>query len=87
MRKISVNGRVIEFEMHPYCGPTMLNKKGDPLKNQPAAFLSAASLWVQQGQRIEDGLCRYDHPPEPILRHMGGKHYQVTGYAKPVKGE
>lgn len=58
IRKILVNGRVIEFEMHPYCGPTILKKNGEPAKRQPMSFLHAASLWAQQGQKIDkNGLC------------------------------
>lgn len=68
MHRISVNGKIYEFEMHPCCGPTLLNRNGDPLKHQPTSFLEAASLWAQQGRRIEDGLCRWDHEPKPILR-------------------
>ena len=86
MLKISVGGKVIEFEMHPYCGPNILNRKGEPLANQPDDFLTAASLWAQQGQRMEDGLCRWDHPPKEILKHLGGRHWQILGYEKPVKG-
>ena len=71
MLKISVGGKVIEFEMHPYCGPNILNRKGEPLKHQPADFLMAASLWAQQGQRMEYGLCRWDHPPKEIVKHLG----------------
>ena len=68
MHKISVGGRIIEFEMHRYCGPNILNRKGEPLKNQPADFLHAASLWAQQGQKVdENGLCIYYHEPEPTV--------------------
>jgi hypothetical protein len=86
MLKISVDGKIIEFEMHPYCGPTILNKKGSPLTYQPVSFLKAASLWAQQGKRMEDGLCRWDHESEPIAKHIVGKNYVVTGYTKPRKG-
>lgn len=88
MRRIQVNGKIYEFEMHPYCGPTLLNKRtGSPLKHQPNDFLEAASLWAQQGQRLDDGLCRWDHPAKPILRHLGGRHYQMVGEHPPEKGE
>jgi hypothetical protein len=86
MFKISVGGKIIEFEMHPYCGPNILDRKGRPLDKQPQDFLEAASLWASQGRRMEDGLCRWDHEPEPITKHIGGKHYAVTGYTKPRKG-
>lgn len=87
MRKISVGGKVYEFEMHPYCGPNILNKKGEPLANQPDDFLRAASLWAQQGQRIEDGLCRWDEEPQPVLEHVAGRHYRVIGQTQPQRGE
>ena len=86
MLKISVGGKVIEFEMHPYCGPNILNRKGEPLATQPHDFLVAASLWAQQGRRMEDGLCRWDHPPKEILKHLGGRHWQILGYEQPVRG-
>ena len=58
MRKIRVNGKIIEFEDHPWCGPTILNKQtGEPLKVQPDAFLLAASRWAMGGREIRRGLC------------------------------
>lgn len=44
MFRISVDGAIYEFEIHPYCGPTLLNRRGEPLQNQPSNFLLAASL-------------------------------------------
>lgn len=87
MRKISVNGRIYEFEMHWYCGPTILNRKGDPLKHQPLDFLHAASLWAQQGERVDDnGLCVWEHEAKPILKHLGGRHYKIIGHEPPQPG-
>jgi len=85
--RISVGGQVVTFELHPYCGPTLLDHKGDPADDQPLEFLKAASLWIQQGKRMEDGLCRWDHPSEPITEHLGGRHYLVIGYTMPRRGE
>jgi hypothetical protein len=87
MRKISVNGKIYEFEMHPYCGPTILNRAGEPAKRQPKEFLKAASLWAQQGQRMEGDLCRWDHPPEPITRHVGGRHHILIGETAWKRGD
>lgn len=87
MLKIQVNGRIIEFEMHPYCGPNILNKRGEPLAHQPQDFLEADSLWAQQGKRMENGLCRWDHKPEMILKHIIGKHYEVVGEKPARRGE
>lgn len=86
MRKIQVDGKIYAFEMHPYCGPTVLDKHGSPLAKQPPRFLYAASLWTQQGQRIEDGLCRWDHEPKLIAKHLGGRHWQVIGEEPAVRG-
>ena len=86
MLKISVGGTVIDFEMHPYCGPNILNRKGSPLANQPHDFLVAASLWAQQGRRMEDGLCRWDHPPKRIRKQISGSHWQSVGREPPVRG-
>lgn len=86
MRKISVGGKIIEFEMHPYCGPNILKRNGEPIKHQPMEFLKAASLWAQQGQKIEDGLCVWYHQPKKILKHLGGKHWEILGYEPAVKG-
>lgn len=89
MRKISVNGKIYDFEMHPYCGPTLLDKNEVPvdLNKHPKEFLEAASLWAQQGQRIEDGLCRWDLEPKAILKHAGGRHWRIVGYEPTEKGK
>jgi len=90
MQKISVDGKIHEFEMHPYCGPNVLSKKtGEPLSKQPARFLYAASLWAQQGQHVDEetGLCIWHHPPQDILQHLGGRHYKVIGETEPRRGE
>lgn len=88
MHKISVNGKIYHFEMHPYCGPNILNKRtGSSVKNQPDAFLVAASLWAQQGKRIDsDGICIWMREPEEILRHLGN-HYEIIGYTESARGE
>ena len=88
MRRISVNGRIIEFEMHPYSGPAILKRNGEPLKKQPMDFLHAASLWAQQGEKIdENGLCVWYHEPKEILRHLGGRHWLIVGYEELIRGQ
>ena len=84
---IQVNGKRYHFEMHPYCGPHVLNRNGEPAAHQPQEFLHAASLWAQQDQRVENGLCRWDHEPELILVHLGGRHYEAKGYRPAKRGE
>ena len=85
--RISVEGKVYLFEMHRWVGPVALRRDGEPAKLQPEAFLRAASLWAQQGKRVEDGLCRWDWPKEPILKHLGGRNYRVVGYTEARRGE
>lgn len=88
MYKIKRCGKIYEFELNQFAGPNILNKKtGSPLKNQPMPFLEAVSLWLQQGKRMENGLCRWDHDPEKILKHLGGRHYLVLGFKEPERGE
>ncbi len=86
-RTIQVDGVRYNFEMHPRLGPCLLGKDGEPVSvrhPKQKRFLYAASLWAVQGQRIEDGLCRWDHKQEDILRHIGGRNYVVVGQ-KPVR--
>jgi hypothetical protein len=85
--KISVNGQIIEFEDHPYCGPTKLTKRGDPAAHQPPEFLMAASLWCQQGKQIEDGLCRWNHEQEPILKRINSRSAIVIGWKPAQRGQ
>lgn len=86
MFKISVGGRVFEFELNQFAGPNVLDSKGRPFEDQPTGFLLAASLWIQQGKRMEGGLCRWDHEPVPIKRHLGGKHWLLVGHEPAVRG-
>ena len=87
MCKIQVDGMVHDFEDHPYCGPTLLNRNGEPLRRQPRRFLEAASQWYQNARRIgKDGLCEWFEPQKNILKHLGGNHYEVVGQSPLVKG-
>lgn len=86
MLKISVGGKIIEFEDHPICGPHVLNRNCSPLKHQPQGFLYAVSLWAQQGRRMEDSLCRWDHEPQPIIQFRGGRRF-ITDPGEPRRGE
>lgn len=88
-RQISVNGEIIHFEMHPYCGPALLNAKGDPADDQQPdhPFWTAVSHWAQQGERIDpEGLCIWDWPPEPITTKINSRNYIVTGHTEARPG-
>ncbi len=68
IRRISIGGKIHTFEMHPYCGPVLLKKDGEPSLRQPMKFLEAASQWVQQGGEVNKrfDLCQYD-PSIPLV--------------------
>ena len=86
-RKIQVDGKVFTFEMHRYCGPMLLKRNGEPAAHQPNKFIAAASLWAQQGERMEGDLCRWDREPKKIVQHLGGRHWKLVGYEPAVRGE
>lgn len=77
------SGDIIKFEEHPYCGPVALNKKGDPLENQPggkASFWRVHHWWVDQGKKIDaEGFCVWEKPkPTHKKVHMGGRHWMLV---------
>jgi hypothetical protein len=79
--KIRVTGKTYTFEF-PHAGPAVLTKTGAIAAVQPTAFLEAASLWNQQGRRMtEDGYCIWTPKPKDILKHLGGRNYEVIGQA------
>lgn len=89
-RTIQVDGVRYRFEMHPYCGPCPLDDDGEPLEEPdafPKRFWEAVSHWAKNQKTDADGLCIWEWPPEPITTHLGGRHYMVTGYTEPRKGE
>jgi len=81
MMKIKIDGKVYEFEDHPFCGPNILYKNGTPLPKQPLKFLTAASLWCQQGKRMEGEFCRWDYPAEPIIERIDCAPANARGLA------
>jgi hypothetical protein len=93
VREISVRGKRWRFEMHSYCGPMLMDLKGDALKREPGYVLNAISLWAQQGQRLEQRpepnppLCVWDHEPEPILKWVSKRTAIITGYHPAKRGE
>jgi hypothetical protein len=56
-RYMSVGGKVIRFEDHPYCGPIVLQlKTGVPAENQPGErdlFWRHYDAWAKQGKRTK----------------------------------
>lgn len=44
------------FEDHPYCGPVVVDRHGDPLTNQPgelSLFWTHVNAWYQQGKQTK----------------------------------
>ncbi|MEN6585743.1 MAG: hypothetical protein ABFE02_06800, partial [Sulfuricella sp.] len=53
---IDGRSRKWRFEDHPYCGPVVIGKNGDPLENQPpesSPFWEAVNCWYRQGKVTE----------------------------------
>lgn len=57
----------IQFEMHSFCGPMPLGKKGNGVTLAPSHwFWHAVSQWAQQGEKVDDlRRCIYD-PSVPL---------------------
>jgi len=76
---IRVDDQTYTFEWHRYGGPAALGKRGDPLTHQPQAFLKAASLWNQQGRRVDmDGVCVWEPERPPRMVHLVGRHHALV---------
>ncbi len=85
-RILYLNGKKWRFEDHPYCGPIVVDKNGDPLKVQPpegSPFWECVSYWYQQGKRIKENgrdapWCVWDKPTIQKMRHVGGNNYVLV---------
>lgn len=68
-RATDANGKTWRFELHPYCGPFVLNRRGDPLATQPAAnspFWEAFQKWSDEHRPAPDpAVPRLDIIPTP----------------------
>lgn len=68
-------GKQWRFEDSDRFGPSLIDKKGDPLKNPwpgpRSPFWRAHRIWVRQGRRLEDGKkCIWDEPKPQIVRML-----------------
>ena len=85
-RVIYIKGKKFLFEDHPHCGPIVLDKNGDPLKNQPpesSPFWEAVSYWYQQGKKTKEvessaPWCIWEKPSMQKMRHVGGNNYVLV---------
>ncbi len=86
---IEADGKRWNFEMHRMFGPWVLDKHGDPEDKQPgprSKFWTVVTLWVEQGSQVNaEGVCVWSEPVEPVLVHLGGRHYAVAGSALAAK--
>lgn len=81
-RIIEADGKRWTFEWHNFCGPVVLNKRGDPASIQPperSPFWRAVTLWKRQGERVKDGLCVWEEPPGTAWINVGGRNWAPVG--------
>ena len=93
---IDGRSRKWRFEDHPYCGPVVIGKSGDPLENQPpesSPFWEAVNCWYRQGKVTEqvcgETFAKWVKPTPERMIHIGGNHYMLdTSKLKnePTKG-
>jgi hypothetical protein len=80
---LDATGKRWMFEMHPFCGPAALDARGEIASKQPgprSPFWHAVTRWAQGGHRLNSNECIWEDEPQPILEHIAGKHYRVTGW-------
>jgi hypothetical protein len=82
---IVVDGERYPFEDHPQLGPCPLTKRGAERRLGPRhRFWLAATLWIEQGRRLDaSGVCVWDPPPNPFagMVHLGGRHWATPAVA------
>lgn len=76
--------RIWNFEMHPICGPSVVDPNTEmPWDKQPSEkspFWPAVHAWIDQGKRVDaHGLCIWTPVEEPELVHLGGRNYALAG--------
>jgi len=56
VRHLTVGNKNYQFEDHPYCGPVVLDKNGEPLEKQPGeldTFWTHVNAWYAQGKKTK----------------------------------
>jgi hypothetical protein len=83
--KIRAAGKEFYFSFHAFTGPGMLDKRGNAVQKMPpqkSPFWDALYWWLKQGKKVDaEGYCvfKWEMKPIHILKHLGGRHYQVLG--------
>jgi hypothetical protein len=81
--KIRSGGQEFQFEFHEYLGPSMVGKRGDPIRGFPpqrSPFWDALHWWIKQGKRVDaEGNCIFEHEMQlvQILEQIGRRSYRV----------
>lgn len=79
--KIRLGGEIYIFEMHPYCGPIPLSKRGNPKQLGPKhLFWRAVTWWNESGRQVDEaGFCVWTEPPSIFENavHIGGRHWML----------
>jgi hypothetical protein len=81
--KIRAGDKEFCFEFHPYLGPTIIGKRGNPVSTMPpqnSPFWDALYWWIKQGKQVgADGYCifKWEMQPVNILKHLGGRNYRI----------
>ena len=82
--KIRYGDKEWTFEWHHYCGPSELDRRGDPKARQPgprSPFWLITVLWKDQGCETVDGVAVYRMPKIVTIRCA-----RTDEYAKVYKG-
>jgi hypothetical protein len=84
---IAAGGKSYRFEDSDRFGPSLINKRGDPLKNPwpgpRSPFWRAHRLWARQGRHTEDGvICIWREPKPQTLRYLGGSKFVIAEHGE-----
>lgn len=67
---VDETGRRWRFEDHHYCGPSVVNRRGEPVASQPgerSPYWRAVLAWIDQGRLLDvDGVCFWQKPLKPV---------------------
>ena len=91
--RIAIRGKAVTIEDHPYCGPWPVHPKTlTPLLHEPPGFWDAVQLWIDGGKVVENGecvvpsICRGCDGTGWLSKHLGGRHWEVTGKCEACDG-
>lgn len=82
---VAVRDRLIRFEWSDRFGPLPIRKDGRELLSigPNHGFWLAVSLWRLQGSRLDGNKAIWHAPKRPVLKHLGGRNYEVIEAGEP----